>query len=137
MYSEPSETYKMKLIILAISLILDSREEIAETFEVILSHSPIYLFIYSFISYSHLLNQAYYCSLEHFCVNLIVHLEIIDRCDRKDLIPSVFLGHRGNSLQGEQKYSKTKVITDVLFMCNLWYALAAFQFSLLQVFFQL
>ena len=60
MYSEPSETYKMKLIIFVKSPTLDAREEMAQTFDVTLSHSSIYLLIYSCVSYSHLLNQAYY-----------------------------------------------------------------------------
>ena len=62
MYSEPFETYKMKLIIFVKSPISDAQEEMAQTFDVTLSHSSIYLLIYSFVSYSHLLNQAYYCN---------------------------------------------------------------------------
>ena len=92
----------------------------AQTSEVTLSHSPIYLFIYSSVSYSHLLNQIYNCnSSVHFCVNWLVYLDIVVLCDRKDLIPSILLAHRENSLKGEQEYSKTKVIIDVLCMRNL------------------
>ena len=56
MYSEPSETYKMKLIILAISPILDAWEEMTQTIDVPLSHLSIYLLIYSSVSDSHSLN---------------------------------------------------------------------------------
>ena len=53
---KPSETYKMKLIILAISPILDIREETAQTFDMPLSHLSIYLLIYSYVSDSPSLN---------------------------------------------------------------------------------
>ena len=56
MYSKTSETYKMKLIILAISPILDIREETTQTFDIPLSHLSICLLIYSSVSDSHSLN---------------------------------------------------------------------------------
>ena len=74
---------------------------------------------YSSVSYSHLFKRiTVFSSLEHFWVNWFVHLEIIVRCDRKDLILTVLLGHGKNSLQGKQKYSKSKVIIDMLCICN-------------------